>query len=279
MEPKRAISSATDSVTGGLDPRGYFLRRTLAFVAVFGAVAIAALGSAIITEFDGFKAFTAVPKVIVWMTRNLVPDARALGKLPNILGKLLDTVLVSVMATVTAGIGAFVASILAARATRPHPLAALAVRFAASILRNIPVVAWAMIFLFSFGQSMLTGFLAIFFETFGFLTRAFIETVDEASSDQVEALRSTGAGWWHTIVQAVLPSVLPRGLSWLLYMVETNIRSATLVGILTGTGIGFAFNLYYKSLDYGPAALVVVSVVLVVVLLEFVSNAVRRSML
>jgi phosphonate transport system permease protein len=59
-------------------------------------------------------------------------------------------------------------------------------------------------------------------------------------------------------------------------MVETNIRSATLVGLLTGTGIGFSFDLYYKSLNYSSAALVVLTIVVTIVLIELLSNAIRK---
>lgn len=62
-------------------------------------------------------------------------------------------------------------------------------------------------------------------------------------------------------------------------MVETNIRSATLVGILTGTGIGFLFDLYYKSLNYNVASLVVITIVAAILIIEFISNYVRRVIL
>ena len=60
-------------------------------------------------------------------------------------------------------------------------------------------------------------------------------------------------------------------------MVETNIRDATLVGILTGTGIGFVFNVYYKSFDYGVTALILLFIIVVVIACEATSNYVRRQ--
>jgi phosphonate transport system permease protein len=72
---------------------------------------------------------------------------------------------------------------------------------------------------------------------------------------------------------------MPQLTSWMLYMVETNARDATLVGILTGTGIGFLFDIYYKSLNYSSAALVVIGVVVVVLAIEATSNALRKIIL
>ncbi|MFZ5754800.1 MAG: phosphonate ABC transporter permease, partial [Bacillota bacterium] len=72
---------------------------------------------------------------------------------------------------------------------------------------------------------------------------------------------------------------LPQMLSWVLYMIETNIRDATLLGILTGTGIGFSFNLYFRSMNYHAASLVVIVIVFTVFLIEYLSNYVRREIL
>jgi len=183
------------------------------------------------------------------------------------------------MATVFATIFAFIFAILGSNATRPHPVFSFLARGIGSVFRNIPVVAWAMVLLLSFGQSLLTGLLALFFATFGFLVRSFLETIDETSRRGVEALHAAGATWPQTVFQAVLPSALPQVLSWMLYMVETNIRDATLVGILTGTGIGFTFDLYYNALNYRAAGLVILSLVAVVLLIENLSNVVRRVIL
>ena len=62
-------------------------------------------------------------------------------------------------------------------------------------------------------------------------------------------------------------------------MIETNIRDATLVGILTGTGIGFVFDIYYKSFRYDIAGLTILAIVIVVIACEVVSNFVRRRVL
>jgi phosphonate transport system permease protein len=165
------------------------------------------------------------------------------------------------------------------RTTRVNSLFSIVSRGIASLFRNIPLVAWAMVLMLAFSQSPLTGYLALFFGSLGFLTRAFIETIDEVGNNSVEALQATGAGYFHIIFQAVLPSGMPQMISWLLYMIETNIRDATLVGILTGTGIGFSFELYYQRLDYHAASLVVILIVITVIIIESISNKIRRVIL
>jgi phosphonate transport system permease protein len=168
---------------------------------------------------------------------------------------------------------------LGSRTTRINMFFSVIARAVASVLRNIPLVAWAMILMLAFSQSQLTGFLALFFGSLGFLTRAFIETIDEASIHAVEALQATGASYPSIILQAILPSSLPQMISWLLFMIDTNIRDATLVGLLTGTGIGFSFDVYYKSFHFHEASLVVLMIVITIISIEMISNYIRRIIL
>jgi phosphonate transport system permease protein len=259
--------------------RDLFRRRGLLAAASVAMVAALTFGASVLTQFDWPACLGSVPKAVSWMAHNFVPDAKAARSAPNIALRLAETLLVSVMSTFLAAIAAFAFAILGSRTTRPHPSISAIVRLVASLCRNIPVVAWAMILLLSFGQNAATGLLALFISTFGFLARAFMETVDEAAESSVEALRAAGAPWLATVVQGVVPSIMPRVASWILYMVETNIRDATLVGILTGTGIGFLFDLYYKSLNYPSAALVVLLIVAAVILIELGSNGLRRIIL
>ena len=106
-----------------------------------------------------------------------------------------------------------------------------------------------------------------------------MESIDEMSVGPVEALRSCGAGYLQVVARAVVPMSITQVISWVLYMIETNIRDATLVGMLTGTGIGFVFDLYYKSFRYDTAGLVLVLVIIVVIVCETTSNYIRRRVM
>lgn len=257
----------------------FFVRQRLLFLAILSAVLCLSYGSAVITDFETVKGISSIPKAFSWLTTNFIPDEAAMKRLPKILDKLQETILVSVSSATVASLFAFVVAILGSNTTRINLGFSLVARASATIFRNIDVSAWALILLFSFGQSSFTGYFALFFVTFGFMTRVFIETIDEVSTDSVEALRATGASYTAIITQSVIPSSLPQMISWVLFMIETNIRSATLVGILTGTGIGFSFDLYYKSLNYSAASLVVTCIVATVLVIEVFSNQIRRAVL
>jgi phosphonate transport system permease protein len=260
-------------------PTDIFAKRrndSLLFFIVFGALTV---GSIAITKYDVATGFTSIGKALVWGVTNFYPNAHAWTRLPDIAEKLWETVLMSVAATTIAAIFALILAVVGSRTTRINSFFSIIARGLASVFRNIPLVAWAMILMLAFGQSLLTGYLALFFGSLGFLTRAFIETVDEAGIHAVEALRATGAGYPSIIFQAVLPSSLPQMISWLLFMIDTNIRDATLIGVLTGTGIGFSFDLYYKNFNFHEASLVVIAIAITIIAIEMISNYVRRIIL
>ena len=259
---------------GAYDP-SFFLRRTAAVVGM--ALVFVALGTYV--GFDFMQAILDVPGGLVWMATQFVPSLTSLQKLDTILPALGSTILASIASSCTAAVLAYICAVLGSRSVGVGGPFPLIVRAVASLFRNIPVVAWAFILLFSFKQSEFTGFFALFLTSFGYLTRCFLESIDEMSAGPVEALRASGATYGQIVAQAVVPMSITSVISWVMYMIETNIRDATLIGLLTGTGIGFVFDVYYKSFRYDIAGLVILSIVLVVIACELTSNFVRRKVI
>lgn len=231
-------------------------------------------------NFGLLDALIAIPTAFVWMAMNFIPTARAFSYFPTILYETFTTVLDSVAATMIAAVIGLLLAIIGSRSIGVESgIVRGIVRVFASIIRNVPIIAWAMILLLSFKQSEFTGFMALFLTTFGRLTRFFIDTIDEIPSGPIEALQACGASWWQIVFQGGIPLAVSELMSWLLYTVETNIRSATLIGLLTGTGIGFIFDLYYRSFRYDCAGLVVFVTIAVVLVIEAISNKARRAMI
>jgi len=259
--------------TKKIQPRGF--KTTFIFLFLLLLVA----GASLLLEFEYGEAIMAFPSAAIWIVQNFYPDANAWTKLPDILEKLLETVLMAVASTTAGSVLAYAFALSGAEATKVNSGLAWASKLFASFFRNVPDIVWSMIFLFSFGMNIMTGFLALFFVTFGTLNRAFIETIDETASESVEALTATGATRWQIIGQAIFPNSISGVISWVLYSIENNVRSATLIGMLTGSGIGHIFNLYYKNLDYQSCSLIVLCIMVIVIMLESISNIVRRSIL
>ena len=271
-----SAGEASLTASAAYDP-SWFRRRALrTAAAVAGLVAIFVI-AAIICDFNIVYAIGSIPAAFSWLFVNFAPTAASLEQLPTILTETVSTALDSVAATVIAAIPGIALGVLGSRTVGVESAAVRGlIRGVASVVRNIPMIAWALL---SFKQNEFTGFLALFLTTVGQLLRFFLDTFDEISTGPIEALRSCGASYWQVVFQAGIPLASASLMSWMLYMVETNIRSATLIGLLTGTGIGFSFQIYYNSMRYDAAGLVVVVTVILVILIELISNHARRSMI
>ncbi len=258
----------------------WFRRRQARLVVAMVACALVFEACALLCEFDLPFAIASVPEAFAWMLSNFVPTADSFQYFPLIVEQTVSTALDSVAATVLAAVASIALAVLGSSTIGVElgPVRGL-IRAFASVFRNIPMIAWALLLLLSFKQNEFTGFLALFLTTLGQLMRFFLDTFDEIPGGPVEALRSCGASYWQVVFQAGLPLAVADLMSWMLYMVETNIRSATLIGLLTGTGIGFVFNLYYTSFRYDTAGLVIIVTIAFVLLIEAVSNVARRSMI
>ena len=276
MSVKTGSQESGRRTQGPKDQTSVFEKRKRTFTLAFLSIGVVFVISLLVANYDIVSGFESIPKAAVWMAKNFVPDEKAWTRLPNILKKLTETALLSVAVTVCAAICAFFFSLLGTRTMRTNLWIGRFVRIIAAFFRNVPDVVWAMLLLFSFGQNILTGFFALFFTTFGMLTRMFIETIDEVCASCVEALRATGATSLQTIFQGIIPSSMPEIVSWVLYMIEFNIRDSTLIGLLTATGIGAMFDLYYKRMDFGAASLVVIFIVILVIVIELLSNQIRK---
>ena len=277
--------SAAESTLGGGEDRpafdnSWFVKKNIRAVAVVVAVLVVFYVSSIICNFDLLYAITSIPAAFEWLFANFHPIAESFKEFPSIMYETTSTALDSVAATVLSAILGIAFAVLGSSTVGVEfaPVRGL-IRAIASIFRNIPMIAWALLLLLSFKQNEFTGFLALFLTTIGQLLRFFLDTFDEIPTGPIEALRSCGASYWQVVFQGALPLAVADLMSWMLYMVETNIRSATLIGLLTGTGIGFSFQIYYNSMRYDCAGLVVLVTIVFVLVIEFVSNHARRSML
>ena len=249
---------------------GWFRRRQLRTLAAVAAIVLVAEGASLVSDFSFGYALGSVPAALAWMLQNFCPTASSLGQLGMIAAQVVSTVFDSIAATMLAALLGIVLAVLGCSSVGvENGIVRGVIRIFANIFRNVPMIAWALLLLLSFKQNEFTGFLALF----------FLDTLDEIPCGPIEALRSCGASFWQIVFQAGLPLAVAELMSWTLYMVETNIREATLVGLLTGTGIGFAFNLYYASFRYDCAGLVILVTIVLVLVVEAISNAARRSMI
>ena len=145
--------------------------------------------------------------------------------------------------------------------------------------RAINEMVFAMLFVVAVGLGPFAGVLALWIHTAGILAKLFAEAVEAIDPQPVEGIRSTGASPLHEIVYGVLPQVMPLWISYTLYRFESNVRSASVVGMVGAGGIGVVLWEIIRGFQYAETCAVMIIIILTVSLIDLVSARVRKAML
>jgi phosphonate transport system permease protein len=194
----------------------------------------------------------------------------------TVLGATLETVQMALAGTFLALVIAFPIGFLAARNTTPHPIVYFGVRAALNFVRTIPDLALGLLFVAAVGLGAFAGTLALAIHTATVLGKLLSESVENIDGGVVEAIRATGAGYAQILSFAVVPQVLPDLISFTLYRLETNIRAASVLGLIGAGGIGYLMNTSFRTFQYQEAAAIVLVLIALVMLVDYLSSRLRN---
>ena len=142
--------------------------------------------------------------------------------------------------------------------------------------RAIHEIVWAVLFVVAVGLGPFAGVMALFIHTTGVLAKLFSEAVEAIDPRPVEGIRATGASKLQEVIYGVIPQVLPLWISYALYRLETNIRSATVLGVIGAGGIGQVLFESIRGFYYPESAAILLIVVATVMITDVVSQFLRR---
>lgn len=194
----------------------------------------------------------------------------------TIVGATLETVQMALAGTFLALLVAFPLGFLAAHNTTPHRWIYNTVRLVLNFLRTIPDLALGLLFVAAVGLGAFAGTLALAIHTATVLGKLLSESVENIDEGVVEAIRATGAGYAQILSFAVLPQILPDLISFTLYRLETNIRAASVLGLIGAGGIGYLMNTSFRTFQYQEAAAIVLVLIVLVMLVDYLSSRLRR---
>lgn len=194
----------------------------------------------------------------------------------TIMGATIETIQMALAGTFLALVVAFPVGFLAARNTAPHPVVYHAARLFLNLLRTIPDLALGLLFVAAVGLGAFAGTLALFIHTATVLGKLLSESVENIDEGVVEAIRATGASYTQILTFAVLPQVLPDLISFTLYRLETNIRAASVLGLIGAGGIGYLMNTSFRTFQYQEAAAIVLVLIALVMVVDYASSRLRR---
>lgn len=196
----------------------------------------------------------------------------------HVLLAAVESLQVAILGTVLGILIAFFLSFLAASNLTPHPLIAWLIQSAASVLRAIPTVVWALIFIVSVGLGPLPGVLAITVSAAGMLVKVFAQSLEEIDKGVLEAMQATGASWLAIVMQGILPTVKTAFIAWCVLRFEGDLGESTILGAVGAGGIGFELTHAMKSYNFAGALFVGLVIFIMVFSVEFVANRYKMKL-
>lgn len=145
--------------------------------------------------------------------------------------------------------------------------------------RAINEMVFAMIFVVAVGLGPFAGVLALFVHTTGILAKLFSEAVEAIEPGPIEGVRSTGASSIQEVIYGVIPQVLPLWISFSLYRFESNVRSATVLGMVGGGGIGVILWESIRGFSFQETGAVILIIIVSVTVLDLLSQRLRKMVI
>jgi phosphonate transport system permease protein len=247
----------------------------LTFTLTVAAVAFL-IWSFISVELSLERLQRGIPSLGNIVGRMLPPD---IERLPQILESLLVTFQMALVGTVLGLFFAFPLAVLAADGLSPNPIVRALSRGLIAFFRTVPDLVWALIFIIAVGLGPAAGVLAIMVDKIGFAGRFFAEAMEETDKGPREALAALGATRTGAIFSAVVPQAFPSFIATSLFSLEKAVRGSVVLGLVGAGGIGVELKVAFDLFDYDTACTIIIAIFLLVVVVEQVSNLVRRRLI
>jgi phosphonate transport system permease protein len=189
--------------------------------------------------------------------------------------EMLVTVQIAIWGTLLAIIAAVPLGLLSA-SNVVSPWVYQPVRRLMDALRAINEMVFAMLFIVAVGLGPFAGVLALFVHTTGTLAKLFSEAVEAVDPRPIEGIRATGAHPMAEIVYGILPQVMPLWVSYSLYRFESNVRSASVVGMVGAGGIGVILYEVIRGFQYSQTCAVLIILIATVTIIDLISSYLRK---
>jgi phosphonate transport system permease protein len=213
-----------------------------------------------------------------WITLMMLPPNPG-GSLPLYLRALGETLSIALLGTTLAALIALPISLLAARNIIPSNLVRFPVRRFLDTIRGVDVLIWALVWINVVGLGPFAGVLAIAVSDCGALGKLFSEAIEAADRRQVEGVRASGGSALHEIRFGLMPQVLPVVAGQVLYFVESNTRSATIIGIVGAGGIGLQLAEQIRVLEWQKVSFLILMILVAVAAIDWISSRLRFAII
>lgn len=261
----------TDLAAPGLTSARTKWQTTLIMVAILGLYVTASRATdsslpELIRGWDGFRRIA---------TDLFPPDW---SYVPRIWDRLAETIHMAILATTLAAIVSVPIFLLSAANLFPSPWVHQPVRLFMNVLRTIPDILLAVIFVSIFGVGVFPGIMALFVFSLGILAKLMYETLEAIDMNPIEAIRASGGNRLQVIAWGVLPQILPQFVSFTLYVFEVNVRASVVLGFVGAGGVGLLLQQQVAFFNYPRVMTIILIIFATVLIIDGISNRIRSQL-
>ncbi|WP_124711527.1 phosphonate ABC transporter, permease protein PhnE [Gordonia insulae] len=254
------------------DPRRDRIARTVFSTAVVVTTILALM----VLGITPWSLVTWIGPSIEVFGRMIPPDFGALGD--TLVTAAAQTVAIGIVSTAIGAVLSIPVGILAARNVTPHPSVYWLARAWILLVRAVPELILAVVFVAALGLGPVAGTCALAIGSIGFMAKLVADGVEEIDPGPMEAARAVGCGWWKTLFATVIPQAMPSLIGSGLYLLDVNIRTSTVLGIVGAGGVGFLLFESIRTLNFDVAGAIVIVIFVIVYSIERLSGWIRSRL-
>ena len=192
---------------------------------------------------------------------------------------LIENVLIAYLATLLGVFGAFILSFPASRNLTPNRWVFHLTRRYLEIVRTVPELVWALIFVFCFGVGPMAGIMAVGLHATGALGKLHSEVKENADMRPLEGVRASGGSWFQQIRYGMVPQVIPNIISYTLLRFEINARASSIIGYVGAGGLGQEIREAMSLQEYTDLSALFVIILATVITFDFLSEKLRHRII
>lgn len=190
---------------------------------------------------------------------------------------MLETIEIAILGTFLAIVISIPIALFSARNLAPNFFIFLIARTITIFFRAIPEFIMAMILVIAIGFGAMPGVLALGFHTMGFLAKFYAEDIEHVNKGPIEALKSSGASKRQVIAFAIIPQIIPSFIANNLYILDRNVRMATMLGIVGAGGIGYELQSSFRMFEYQRVSAIIIIIFITIFLIDHMSSFIRSK--
>ena len=217
---------------------------------------------------NSFKYFADI------FSRMLPPDFSNFNEL---VFSMIETIEIAILGTFIAIALSIPLALFSAKNIAPNIVVFFIARTVTVFFRAIPEFIIAMILVIAIGFGAMPGVLALGIHTMGFLAKFYAEDIEHINKGPVEALQSSGASKRQIISFAVIPQIIPSFVANNLYILDRNIRMATMLGIVGAGGIGYELQSAFRMFEYPKVSAIIIIIFFTIFLIDNLSSYIRSK--